>query len=114
MICDFAETYHIFNYQGLPVKTVATLVFGLRDNSRTKMALMNQSVSLDTLLQASILDQLRLLVWTKSKDAQKGRNKPKSLYESLTSTKEKDKPMSFRSGKDFENYRKQILERENK
>ena len=37
LICDLAETYHIYDYRSLPVKLVATLSAGLRDDSRIKL-----------------------------------------------------------------------------
>ena len=33
VICDFAETYHIYNIWELPLKNVATLACGLGNNS---------------------------------------------------------------------------------
>ena len=36
LICDFAETYHIYNIYGMPVQYIATLAIGLRDDSRIK------------------------------------------------------------------------------
>ena len=35
-ICDLAETYRIFDYRALPVGLLATLSFGLREDSRIK------------------------------------------------------------------------------
>ena len=37
LICDLAETYHIYDMRSLPLQTVATLSAGLRDDSRIKM-----------------------------------------------------------------------------
>lgn len=62
----------------------------------------------DTLLNAAILDGIRTLIWMQSKDAQRGRNRPQSIY---TMFVEKDKHenesgyMAFASGEEFENYR---------
>jgi len=36
LICDLAETYHIFNYRELPPSLAATLSVGLKDDSRIK------------------------------------------------------------------------------
>ena len=33
LICDFAETYHIYDYRSLDVEYAATLAYGLRDDS---------------------------------------------------------------------------------
>ena len=76
LICDFAETYHIYQWRGLAVKYAAVLAFGLSENSRIKMALTKRKVTLDTMLMASAVDALNLLVWMQTKDAQKHRNQP--------------------------------------
>lgn len=34
LICDLAETYHIYDMRSLPLRTVATLSAGLREDSR--------------------------------------------------------------------------------
>lgn len=56
LICDFAETYQIYDYRSLPLRLVATLAAGLRENSRIKSAGAKASVT-NTLL-AMIADQL--------------------------------------------------------
>lgn len=62
LICDFAETYHIYNYKSLPVTLVATLASGLRDDSRIKLKLNKQRVSNTDLLLSVIADRLGLLL----------------------------------------------------
>lgn len=37
LICDMAETYHIYDMRALPAETLATLACGLREDSRIKM-----------------------------------------------------------------------------
>lgn len=112
LICDLAETYNIYDYRQLPLTKVAVFSCGLRENSRIKMKMSGQQVSLDTLLLANVSDKLGLLVWSKTKDAQKGANQPKSMVEMLTNikTKETRKELVFDSGEDFERARKAILE----
>ena len=39
LICDFAETYHIYDYRALPVSYAATLAYGLRSDSRIRLKL---------------------------------------------------------------------------
>lgn len=34
LICDLAETYHILDYKQLPLRTVAVLASGLRQDAR--------------------------------------------------------------------------------
>lgn len=62
LVCDLAETYHIYNYKSLPVKTVAILASGLRDDSRIKLKLNKQRVSNTDLLLSVIADRLGLLL----------------------------------------------------
>lgn len=67
LICDFAETYHVFDYRALPASLAATLAVGLRDNSRIKMRISDRKASIDTIILAGIMD--RLSVMTNGKDA---------------------------------------------
>lgn len=108
MICDLAETYHVFNYRELPVKLLATLVVGLRANSRTKMAINGMKVPMETLLMASIYDRLNCWIWMNTKDGRKKKNPPKSLAEMLSSEKEKTNE-SFDSGEAFDEAYRRII-----
>lgn len=107
LICDFAETYHVFDYKSLPVRLAATLAAGLRDGSRIKLKLADMQVSPDTLLLAAIADRLGILVWQKTKDAEKGKNRPRSILESLQ-PKQTD-VSTFASGEDFIKAREKLL-----
>lgn len=60
LICDLAETYHIYDYRSLPVQLVATLSAGLRDDSRIKMRFAGVPASQDTLLLAAIADRVEM------------------------------------------------------
>lgn len=103
LICDFAETYHIFNMYQLPVLYVATLAIGLRNDSRIKTKLCGLEVDYKTLLLAHIVDNTAINVWMKTEDAQHGRNRPKSMVESLTTKTDQSKMLqTFESGEDFE------------
>lgn len=109
LICDLAETYHIYDYRQLPASKVAVFSLGLRDNSRIKKRLSNQSVDFDRLLLATISDKLSYLLWSKTKDGAKGRNKPKSILEMLTEHKKQNNQLAFHSGEEFEQMRARIL-----
>ncbi len=80
LICDFAETYHIYDYRSLPVGLASTLAFGLGDDSRIKMKLSGQRAKTSVLLLASIADGIHLLLWSASKA---GTPKPKLFTEIL-------------------------------
>lgn len=112
LVCDLAETYHVYDYRQLPLQTIAVFSVGLNNNSRIKMKMSNQSVDLDTLLLAGISDKLNVWLWSQSKDGEKNINRPVSLVEILTNTKQKSTEKSvilFSSGEDFENRRKELL-----
>ena len=48
VICDLAETYHIYNYKELPPLTVALFCDGLRDDARIKLKMSGQRVKMNT------------------------------------------------------------------
>lgn len=75
------------------------------------MKLSGQKVPLDTLLMAGINDRLSLLLWAKTKDGQKGKNRPESLVDALTGEKQvkTDEIVSFDSGEEFEKSRAKLL-----
>ena len=66
-------------------------------------------ISTEMMLLTAILDNLNILIWSKTKDAEKGRNKPKSLFTELS--KSADDNTSFSGIEEFEKARKEILER---
>lgn len=109
LMCDLAETYHIYDYRQLPASKVAVFSLGLKDNSRIKKLLSNQMVDIDRLLLAGISDKLSYLLWSKTKDGAKGRNKPKSILEMLTASKKENMQLAFNSGEEFEQMRARIL-----
>lgn len=109
VICDLAETYQIYDYKDMPSDKVAIFCNGLREDSRIKMKMTGQKVKLDTMLLASTVDKLSLLVWTKTKDGQKGRNKPTSLVESINKPVKVKEELVFTTGEEFERVRNKIL-----
>lgn len=110
LICDFAETYHVYDLQSLPVRTAAFFACGLRESSRIRMKISGYKVPMDTLIAAKISDVLSLMLWSQS---EKGTPKPQGLLEqflSETTDKAESEEMSFESGSAFEKARKTILE----
>lgn len=100
LICDFAETYHIYNIYEMPVMYIATLAKGLRHDSRIMMAVNGLKVDINTLLLAHIADNTAINVYFKTKDAEKGRNRPKSYVKILTSDRN-EIAREFDCGDDF-------------
>ena len=111
LICDLAETYGIFNMESLPVQTVATLSIGLRGDSRIKLAAAGRKLGTTDALLATIADYLAMIFWTKTKDGQNGRNRPKSIREALENGNKKDNEIvGFESVEEFERAREALLE----
>lgn len=102
LICDLAETYHIFNYKALQVSLLATLSYGLREDSRVKIFFSDMEVSTDTMLMACAVDHLAFLAWAKTENAEKGRNRPKSVVQSLLKKDDESTVQAFENGYDFE------------
>lgn len=111
LICDLAETYHIYDYKSLPVSRIATFSVGLRDNSRIKLKMNNMRHPLDTLLLAAIADRLSLLVWVKTKDGTQGTNKPQSMMAILLGKTEQKNVLAFDTPDAFENEWRKITGR---
>lgn len=100
LICDLAETYQIYDYRSLPVKLVATLAAGLRENSRIKLLAAGSPVSQETILLAAIADRIEAFRCGFAKDPKE----PTSLLKMLLGddVKEKSGSLSFDSSEDFE------------
>lgn len=61
LICDLAETYHIYDYRALPVMTLAALASGLRPDSRIKLKMANIKETSSEVLLIQIFDQLQMM-----------------------------------------------------
>ena len=79
LICDFAETYHIYEYRALPARRAALYACGLRANSRIMQQLSGAKAPAETTLLAITADAMRTLVWQNTKDGHSGKNPPKSI-----------------------------------
>lgn len=112
LICDLAETYGVLDWRALPLKTAAALASGLRDDSRIKMKISGMPADRMTLLTAIIADRLAFLAWAQTKDGQKGRNRPESIFAKLmhTDRKPENEYAVFRSPEEFEEARRRALE----
>lgn len=116
LVCDFAEYYGIYDYTALPLSKAGILAWGLPERSRIKLLLAEEPASLDIVLMAAMVDRLSYIAWTKTKDAEKGKNKPKSILDSLYKKKEKannkgDKPTSYSTIEEYEKARKELIDR---
>lgn len=109
LVCDLAETYHILNYRELPLPLLATLTNGLSEDSRIVKKIQNRKADTDTILSASILDGINLLVWSKTEDARNGTNRPKSVADKILNIEETSDTQIFSSVEEFENARQRAL-----
>lgn len=113
LICDLAETYHVYDWRSLPVMTAAALAMGLRPTSRIAQKLSGAPAAPDTILLAMAVDALRLLVWQNTKDGTHGRNRPKSVLQAiLRGDKAKEHVPGFDSAEDFNAWRATMMEGE--
>ena len=107
LVCDFAETYRIYDYTQLPPKQAAIFAAGLPADSRIKVELSGQKLKPDTMLLAGILDCLNIQIWMNTKDGHKNRNRPKSMLKELT--EEKEEYMEFDSIEAYEAARERMM-----
>ena len=101
LICDFAETYHIYDYRALPVHYAATLAYGLRCDSRIRLKLGEVKEEVPCFISAAkAADCLALIVNSL-------REEPEECPALLTDIiygrwqKEERKKTSYSSGEDF-------------
>lgn len=107
LICDLAETYHIYDFESLPLTKIAILAKGLREDARIKMKMSQSKFNVKESLLAGILDRLTLILYSKTKDAEKGKNYPKLL---LDEAEKKEDLQGFMSSEDFEKMKEKIIE----
>lgn len=110
LICDLAETYNIYDFRQLPLLKVAVFACGLHENSRIKMKLTNQKVTLKELLLAKISDGIDTLIWFKTEDGQNNRNRPESIANRLLGKMDDTKEtVGFATGEEFEAARLKMI-----
>ena len=88
LVCDMAETYHVLDWRTLGLPLAATLAGGLL---------------------GAMADSLQLLVWSKTKDAQHGRNRPTPVLDTLLGTAHRRKVTGFATAAEFEAAKAEIL-----
>ena len=82
------------------------LLEGLRPESRTKMKMTKQKLTVEQILLATIADEMKLFIWMQGRKKNK---KPESILNLLINgTKEPSKCKGFDSPKDFEKYWQKI------
>lgn len=105
VICDLAETYGVLDMRAVPVKTLAALCVGLRDDSRIKMALMGYKRIAPSFALVRIADTLSLLAH--SLVGKEGSPTPQ-LYGDIMAGKQ-EKQSGYDTVEAFEAARKRII-----
>ena len=87
LACDMAETYGIYDMRTLPLSRAAVFACGLRGGARIiqKIAGLRDSAEgrTERMLLAVIADGVNTLAWQNTKNGQKGKNRPESLFSAL-------------------------------
>lgn len=104
LTCDFAETYHVLGWRGLPMRLAATLAGGLGPGSRIQMALAGASFPMETILLSSAVDALQLIAWLIGGDSDR---RPAPLTPLLLGETDEYTTMDL---EDFKSWRSGILE----
>jgi len=104
VICDLAETYHIFSYKNHKPSFIATLLCGLKDDARIAMRMAGVTTDNKTLLLAMIADLIRS--FGGSFDGENGT----SIYDSFFRTqKSKKTTTGFDTVEEYEKRRNEII-----
>ena len=107
--CDLAETYHILEPQAVPVRTLARLVLGLGEDSRTARKLSGFTLTLEQFLLAYIADRVAFVAWAHTKDGMNGRHQPESILQKLLGIEKDRKVDKFATPEDFMRARAKLL-----
>lgn len=103
VICDLAETYHIFSYKSHKPSFIATLLSGLKDDARIAMRMAGVTADTKTRLLAMIADLIR--AFGGSFDGENG----VSIYDSFFRTQKSKKTVGFDTVEDYEKRRNEII-----
>ena len=110
LICDLAETYHIYDHRSLSPRMAAIFSCGLRNDSRIKMKMAEVGYTSQELLSVMIYDRLAWLCWANSEAAREDRDRPEPLLNVLIGKKDSDEDiLCFDSPEEFEKCRELIL-----
>ena len=107
VICDMAETYHIYDFHTLPVQTFATLAVGLRGDSRIKMRIQEMTHISPVFSLVSIADTLSQLAHALV--GKEGSPPPALLSDIMNGKQSHKESEGFSSIEEFEAVRKRIF-----
>lgn len=101
LVCDFAETYRIYDYRALSVSYAATLAHGLRSDSRIRLKLGEVKEEVPCFISAAkAADCLTLLVNSLREEPDE---RPAMISDIIYGREQKKKPRadSYDSGSEF-------------
>lgn len=108
LICDLAETYHIFDYKALPLSTVAVLAVGLREDSRIKMKISGiKNIPPQILIDVLAVDTLRAIFYAIAGTKESKRSE--SMLSLMMGDETKEKMQGFTTAEEFEAERQRII-----
>lgn len=113
LLCDLAETYRIYDLHAVPVRLLATLAAGLKQDARVYKKISGIKYNLDSLLLATIADRVTVLQWIiiQMLGGDAGRM-PEAIFDQMISgqsVKLQKNTLSFSSGAEYEAAREKIL-----
>lgn len=108
LLCDLAETYHVYDFRALPVSTLAVLCFGLREDSRIKMQMAGLNHIPNQALFVNMTDTLQLIRYQLF--SKKSESKPTLFTDRLLNNIKESDVVLFDSGEAFEKARQKIIE----
>ena len=97
LICDLAETYHIYDLRALPVRTLAVLACGLGQNSRVWAKLNGYEAKWSDIVLAMCADRLAILQWFQTEDGMNGTNRPTMLAPALLGMTDQSEKRTYKT-----------------
>lgn len=107
LLCDLAETYHIYSFEAVPIETLAVLSAGLHDDSRIKMRMAGMTKVSPSFSLVNLADTVTLLRYELR--AEKNAPRPQLLRDVVTGKREKQDHRSFISIEEFEEARRRLI-----
>ncbi len=103
LICDFAETYHIYDLRALPVRTLAVLACGLGKSSRVWAKTQGFKARWSEIVLAMCADRLAIIAWQNTESGSTGENFPTLLTPELLGMSDQSEKRyeTFDTGADF-------------
>ena len=105
LLCDLAETYHIYGFDQVDLVTTATLAAGLHEDSRIKRKISGFNEIPATFTLVHIADALTVLLSTLAGE----KKKPVLYYDALTGKQKVEHKGGFKSIEDFEAARQRFI-----